>query len=78
MPAIHIRDVDDAVISALKERAARHHRSLQGEVRTILEAAVQLESRGGRRARRQLQIRTVRVGSRVSYSRDTIYDEDGR
>ena len=76
MPAIHIRDLDDAVIAALKARAAAHRRSLQGEVRTILEGAIAESARGGRQ--RKLRLHTVRVGRPVRYSRDVIYGDEDR
>jgi hypothetical protein len=78
MPAMHVRDLDDAVIAALKARAREHHRSLQGEVRTILEAAVSAGGRGRTSRRRRLRIRTVRVGRPATFSREIIYDDDGR
>jgi antitoxin FitA len=37
---LSIRNVPDEVVQHLKERAARHHRSLQGELLAILEDAV--------------------------------------
>jgi antitoxin FitA len=78
MPAIHVRDVDDAVIEALKARAASHHRSLQGEIRALLEEAAQSAgNRSGGRTRR-LRIKTVRVGAPLKYSRDVIYEDQGR
>lgn len=40
MPQLLIRNLDEATIENLKERAKRHHRSLQGEVKLILEASV--------------------------------------
>lgn len=74
MAAIHVREVDDAVIDALKARAARNQRSLQGEIRHILEnAAVSEVSKESRAGRRKLRIRTVAVGGPV-YTRETIYD----
>ncbi|MFL6196834.1 MAG: FitA-like ribbon-helix-helix domain-containing protein [Thermoanaerobaculia bacterium] len=36
MPAVQIRDVPAEVLTALKRRAARHERSLEGELRYIL------------------------------------------
>lgn len=39
MSAIHIRDVPDEVLAALKMRAANEHRSLQKEVLHILTQA---------------------------------------
>lgn len=76
MPALHIRNLDDAVIAVLKARAARNHRSLQGEVRKLLEAAA--DRPAGRRARRRLRLRVVSVGRAPSYSRDVIYEDDDR
>ena len=78
MPAIHVRDVDDAVIEALKTRAARNHRSLQGEIRAILEEIVRGAARSSRPRKQRLRLRTVRVGAPLKYSRDVIYEDDAR
>ena len=78
MPALHIRSVDDAVIADLKARAARNHRSLQGEVKSILEAAVGRKRQAAAGSGRRLRLRTVRVGHRTSYSRDVIYGDGDR
>jgi plasmid stability protein len=43
MPVLTIRDLSDALLCALRQRAARHGRSLEAEVRAILEAAVRTE-----------------------------------
>ncbi len=43
MAALSIRDLDDAVRDKLRERAARHGRSMEAEVRAILTAAVRDE-----------------------------------
>ncbi len=40
MANITIRNLDDGVKTRLRERAARHHRSMEEEVRVILLAAV--------------------------------------
>ena len=40
MPNLSIKDVPEAWASSLRERAARNHRSLQGELMAIVEAAV--------------------------------------
>jgi hypothetical protein len=37
MAQILVRDLDDALVARLKERAKLNHRSLQGEVKAILE-----------------------------------------
>jgi plasmid stability protein len=42
---ISIKNAPDALVEKLKARAARNHRSLQGELLTILEEAVELPSR---------------------------------
>jgi len=38
--ALSIKDVPDSLARALKQRAARNHRSIQGELMHILEQAV--------------------------------------
>ena len=40
MATVHIRRLDDEVVARLKQRAADNNRSLEGEVRHILEQAV--------------------------------------
>ena len=37
---LSVKNAPDEVVRRLKERAARHHRSLQGELLSILEEAV--------------------------------------
>ena len=39
MAQILVRGLDDALLARLKERASLNHRSLQGEVKAILEEA---------------------------------------
>jgi len=41
MPNLSIKDVPEALAEALRQRAARNHRSLQGELMALLEAATQ-------------------------------------
>ncbi|MBI5278794.1 MAG: Arc family DNA-binding protein [Burkholderiales bacterium] len=43
MPNLSIKDVPDAWAEALRRRAARNHRSLQGELMAILEQATRQE-----------------------------------
>jgi plasmid stability protein len=45
MPTLSIKNVPDDVLSLLRDRAARHHRSVQGELMALLTAA--LHSSGG-------------------------------
>ena len=40
---LSIKNAPDRVVQRLRERAERHHRSLQGELLAIIEAAVQDE-----------------------------------
>jgi len=40
MPNLSIKDVPEALAEALRQRAARNHRSLQGELMALLEEAV--------------------------------------
>jgi plasmid stability protein len=42
---LSIKNVPDAVVARLKERAQRHHRSLQGEMSAIIEDAVREDHR---------------------------------
>lgn len=42
MPQLLVRDLDHGTVERLKLRAQRHGRSLQGEVKEILEAAATL------------------------------------
>ena len=41
---LSIKNAPDQVVQRLRERAQRHHRSLQGELLAIIEAAVQEDS----------------------------------
>lgn len=40
---LSIKNAPDEVVRRLRERAERHHRSLQGELLAIMEAAVQAD-----------------------------------
>lgn len=42
---LSIKNVDDRVVERLRERAARHHRSLQGELMAIIERSAYEEPR---------------------------------
>lgn len=41
MPNLSIKDVPEDLAEILRQRAARNHRSLQGELMAIIEAAAQ-------------------------------------
>lgn len=77
MSALHVRNVDDAVIDALKRRAANNHRSLEGELREVLQQAAFGELEKARR-RRRLKLITVAVGRRSRFGRDEIYGDEER
>ena len=57
MAQILVRNLDDDVVDRLKARAVQHSRSLQAEVKTILEQAAQVDMHTARnlaaRIRRQ-------------------------
>lgn len=76
MPALHIRDVPEETVAALKRRAARHGQSVQQELREVLAKAAS-EPVAGPRPRR-LALRTVATGRTESFDRDDFYDDDGR
>jgi plasmid stability protein len=44
MLSLSVKKVPEALVQALRARAERHHRSLQGELLAILEASVQQEA----------------------------------
>jgi plasmid stability protein len=44
MPNLSIKDVPEDLAEALRQRAARNHRSLQGELMAIIHQAVQTEA----------------------------------
>ena len=62
MPAIHIRDLFRATLERLKARARRNDRSLQAELKSILEEAADTDWSGTRalaaRLRKSLASRT--------------------
>ena len=77
MPNLSIKNAPDELVKRLKERAERHHRSLQGELMAILE-----EAAGTSRPLtpdeilakvRQLRLRTPRDATRMIRE-----DRDGR
>lgn len=73
MKSIHIRDIDPGVLNRLKVLARLHHRSMQGEVKAILEDA-------SRRApayspKDDLDIITVAAEGSSTWRREDIYDD---
>ena len=78
MANLTIRNLDDAVVEALKARAKDHNRSLESEVREILAERVRRQTRGEELAARAraFAARTSNVGQ--SDSTDLIREDRDR
>ncbi|HEX6338080.1 MAG TPA: hypothetical protein VFZ85_14055 [Jiangellaceae bacterium] len=76
MPAIHVRNVPESIVVALRERAQRHGRSMQEEIREILAAAA--SERPAALDVRPLNLVTANTSSTSSWRREEIYGDDGR
>jgi len=76
MAAIHVRNVPKSVVTALRERAARHGHSMQQEIRQILEKAAR--ARPPREALEPVRFSTVRTTAPSSWRREDIYGDAGR
>ena len=55
MPVVHIRDVSQATLERLKARARRNHRSLQAELKSLLEEAADTAWSGTRASATKLR-----------------------
>lgn len=66
---------EDVLVTALRDRARRHDRSLQQELRSILDAA---EAGDQLRELPPIQLHTVRTSVDSTWSRGDIYDDEGR
>ena len=79
MKSLHIRDVDEIVVKRLRILAQLHHRSVQGEIRAILEEATQRAPADMPVEIRPLDIETVSTGtSGAAWNRQDIYGDDAR
>lgn len=80
MKSIHIRNLNDDTLARLKNRAARHRRSLQKEVESLLEDAARMSPADEQSALKQkLMLKTVSTGKPATqWDRESIYDDDGR
>jgi plasmid stability protein len=76
MPSLHVRDLPEAVVEALKRRARVHHRSLQGEVQAILEEAARAAPPA--EGYPPLELEMSRQASARPWTREDIYDDRGR
>ena len=82
MATLEFPELSEEVLAALRRRASAHHRSLQMEVRLILEEAVRTAPAEAKRVsiaselRMASQAPTDHAGGR--WSREELYDDDGR
>jgi plasmid stability protein len=76
MAAVQIRDVSPEVIAALKRRAARHERSLEGELRYILAAIAREEPPSPPLP--PIELKLSQASPATHWSREEIYGDDGR
>lgn len=76
MAQILVRNLDEAVVDRLKMRAVQHNRSLQAEVKTILEQAAQVDVNTAREL--ALSIRKQFEGRQFAKSVDLIREDRER
>lgn len=72
MQAIHLREVPDEVVAALKRRARANRRSLQGELLVVLEEAA---LRAPPADPPQLRLVMSNAPAPTTWSREEIYDD---
>ena len=77
MAQVLVRQLNDKVVDRLKKRAKEHGRSLQSEVKTILEEAVPDYERAWKRID-SLRLRLKRSGRKFSNSADLIRKDRDR
>lgn len=76
MPAVHIRDVPEDTVVALKRRAVRHGHSVQQELREVLMRAAAEPVADA--PPRRLNLKTVATGHPEPFDRATFYGDDER
>ena len=76
MLGIHVRELSEQTMRALKRRAQAHHRSVQGEVREILVEAARTAPPEGEYP--PIGLHHVDIGSERPWTREDIYGDDGR
>ena len=76
MPGIHVRDLPEETVQALKRRAKAHHRSVQGEVRAILSEAARASPPD--EGYQPIRLNHVDIGNEETWTREEIYDDGGR
>jgi plasmid stability protein len=77
MAQVLVRQLNDKVVDRLKKRAKEHGRSLQSEVKTILEDSVPDYERAWKRID-SLRLRLKRSGRKFSNSADLIRKDRDR
>lgn len=75
MAQVLVRDLDDDTVATLKQRAKQHHRSLQGEVKAIIESACR-HSDDMARIRKNLEAFHASFGGKVFPSSVDLIRED--
>ena len=75
---LSVKNAPDKVVKRLKARAARHHRSLQGELMAILETAAYEESRPLTPRDVLAQVRAAGVSTPASSARIIRAGREGR
>lgn len=73
--ALHVRNLPEKVVTALRERAARHGHSMQQEIRQILEAAA--AEAPPREELEPIRLTTVRTPGGSTW-REDLYGDAGR
>lgn len=76
MAAIHVRNVPESVVAALRERALRHGQSMQQEIRQILEQAAAGQPPPG--VIEPVRLHTVRTDGTSTWRREEMYGDAGR
>lgn len=76
MAQVLVRDLDPAALERLKERAARHGRSLQSELKSILETAATFSMSEARQVAEQW--RQLFAGQPMSDSSELIREDRDR
>ncbi|MGH9302896.1 MAG: FitA-like ribbon-helix-helix domain-containing protein [Acidimicrobiales bacterium] len=76
MTALHVRNLPESVVTALRERAARHGQSMQQEIREILVAAAKTSPPP--EPPEPVSLTTVRTAVTSTWDREEIYGDAGR
>lgn len=76
MPAIHVRNIPESLLAALKERALRRGHSMQQEILEVLQAAASDPLAGSPSP--PIRLVTVKTSGKSSWKREEVYDDEGR